>query len=122
MSKQQLPPNRALTVLGGLTIAYVWFIVLVVLREYYVFPWAEDDATRGQMIVWGAVPVASTVLMAVGLKLRSRSPRTALKLIVAGAVGPIVWFWMIWLYGPLMIATIAVAVNSTPRKPSPAMA
>lgn len=121
MSEQSPPTNRALNVLGGLTIAWVWFCVFFFFGDAYLFPAGGDEVAFGERLVWGVLPIASTAAMAVGLKLRSRSPRKALWLIVVGAIGPMVWFWTIFIYGPLMVATIAVAVNSTPRRPRAAM-
>lgn len=112
MSMSTSTSNRALAVLGGLTVAYVWFLFI---GGFFLWTDNEDEIDALSKVLWGAIPVISTVAMAAGLRLRTQSPRPAYWLIVAGAIGPMVWFWMIFIYAPLMIATIAVATNATPR-------
>ena len=113
MSMSASTTNRALTVLGALTIVYVWFLFI---GGFFLWTDNEDEISAASKVLWGAIPAISTIAMAAGLRLRTNSPRRGYWLIVAGAIGPIVWFWMVFIYAPLMIATIAIATNATPRK------
>jgi hypothetical protein len=115
MSMSASTANRALAVLGGITIAYVWFLFI---GGFFLWTDNQDEISSASKVLWGAIPVISTIAMAAGLRLRTHSPRAAYWLIVAGAIGPMVWFWMVFVYAPLMIATIAVATSATPRKPT----
>jgi hypothetical protein len=115
MSISTTTASRLLNILGALTILYVWGLIL---GDAFVFTPAEDEIGLELLpfLVWGLPPVLGSIAMGVGLLTRDRNPRRAFRLIVAGSIGPAVWFWMLPVYGPLAIATIAVATVVTPRK------
>jgi len=113
MSLSPSTANRALNALGGLVILWVLVWTPIVMFE---------DVSQLEMAIFTVVPIASGVAMAVGLLIRSRAPRRALHLIIAGAIGPVVWLWFIPVYVPVMIAVIALAVSVSPRKPQAAAA
>ena len=74
----------------------------------------DDDATS--KLLFSAVPTLSAIVLVAGLVIQSKNPRRGLPLIIAGAIGPAIWFWMLVFYGPVMIAVIALAVSVTPRQ------
>lgn len=73
----------------------------------------EDDATT--KLLFSGVPALSAIVLVAGLAVQSKNPHRGLPLIIAGAIGPAIWFWMLAFYGPFMIAVIALAVSVTPR-------
>lgn len=119
MSMSTTAANRLLTFLGALTVIYVWGIIVA---DAFFLPKADDEIGWGLKALFGAPALAGNISMITGLTIRHHSPRAGFRFIVAGALGPAVWFWMLPIYGPLLIATIAVATIVTPRKNSPKLA
>ena len=113
MSLSNTTTNRLLTTLGVLVIVYVWGVILL---DAFFFPAAEDENGWKLKVLFGIGPVAATIALAIGLRIRAKAPRRGFRLIAAGAIGPAIWFWMLPIYAPLMIATIMVATLATPRK------
>lgn len=73
------------------------------------------DDNLASTIVW-VVPALSAMILIIGLAVHPKHPRRGLPLIIAGVIGPAVWFWVLPFYAPFMIAAIALAVSVTPRK------
>lgn len=115
MSMSTTTASRLLNILGGLVILYVWGLVLA---DAFVFPPAEDEIgwELVPFLVFGLPALLGSIAMAAGLLVRRRAPRRAFRLIVAGAIGPAVWFWMLPVYAPLAIVTIAIAAIVIPRE------
>ena len=67
-------------------------------------------------IVYEVIPMLSGMVLVAGLVVHRTNPRRGLPLIIAGVIGPAVWFWMLPIYGLVMIAATALAVSITPRK------
>ena len=111
----QLPKStshRLLYGLSGVIILYAW---MGVAASLFMEP-DPDEISGTAKIFWVGVPAASMLLLIAGLVIRSKNPRRGLHLIIAGAIGPALWYWMLPLYAPFMIALIAVAISVTPRK------
>jgi hypothetical protein len=104
--------TRLLYGLAGLVFLYAW---MGVTASLFMEP-DPDEISGTQKLFWMGVPAASTVALIVGLAIRSKNPRRGLHLIIVGAIGPALWYWILPLYAPVMIALIALAVSLTPRK------
>ena len=117
MSLSTSTSNRLLNILGGIVIAWVlfWTVGAAVIFE----PQPEDQVSWQLTTFFMAVPLIGGAALAVGLKIRSSSPRRGLHLIIAGVLCPAVWLWFLPMYAPFMIAIIALAVSVTPRKTTP---
>lgn len=115
MSTSKSTQRRILYLLSGVIVLYA-FVLPVVAGTLSIFVDWDDEPGVGAKIWLFGIPILSTVLLVAGLAMQSRDARRGLPLIIAGAVGPSIWFWMLPLYGPLMIAVIALAVSITPRK------
>jgi hypothetical protein len=115
MSISTTTATRLLNSLGVLVILYVWGLIL---GDAFFFTPTEDEIGLELLpfLVWGLPPLLASIAMGAGLLTRDRNPRRAFRLIVAGAIGPAVWFWMLPIYAPVAIATIAIATIVTPRK------
>ena len=109
MSLTTSTSRRLLYGLCGLIVLYGLF-----LSGVGVFSDWNDSLTS--TIAYVAVPALSAMILIVGLAVHPKNPRRGLPLIIAGVIGPAVWFWMLPFYGPAMIAAIALAVSVTPRK------
>ena len=116
MSLSKSNANRLLNILGGLVIALVWVspVILVIVWVFGTLP--ESDISWQMKTFWMGLPLLAAATLALGLKIRTHSPRRGLHLIIAGALGPAIWFWLLPIYAPVMIAIIALAVSVTPRK------
>ena len=116
MSLSKSNANRLLNILGGLVIALVWVspVILVIVWVFGTLP--ESDISWQMKTFWMGLPLLAAATLALGLKIRTHSPRRGLHLIIAGALGPAIWFWLLPIYAPIMIAIIALAVSVTPRK------
>lgn len=101
--------HRLLYGLCSLSILYGLFVSAV-----GVFSDWTDSLTS--TIAYVAVPALASMTLIVGLAVHPKNPRRGLPLIIAGVIGPAVWFWMLPFYAPFMIAAIAPAVSVTPRK------
>lgn len=75
--------------------------------------WPESTTAT---IVYEVIPMLSGMVLVVGLVVHRTNPRRGLLLVIAGVIGPAVWFWMLAIYGPVMLAAIALAVSITPRE------
>ena len=118
MSNSRHSADRAVNILGGIVVVYVWAfvfsgVIAVGLTEGYSL-----DA-RWLFLV---VPFAASLVMIAGLKTRTTNPRRGLGLIAVALIGPCIWFWFLPFYGPLAIATLVVAATNTPRKKPTAVA
>ena len=102
--------HRLLYALSGLIVMYAGLLAGVGITST---TW-DDDATS--KLLFSAVPMLSAIVLVAGLVIHSKNPRRGLPLIIAGALGPALWFWMLVFYGPFMIAVIALAVSVTPRQ------
>lgn len=117
MSMSKSTQHRILYWLSGLIVLY-GFALPVVAGTLSVFvDWDEEPSVLAKLLFFG-VPIVSTVVLVAGLIIHSKSPRRGLPFVIAGAVGPAIWFWMLPIYAPVMIAVIALAVSVTPRKRS----
>lgn len=115
MSPSKSTQRRILYWLSGLIVLYA-FVLPVVAGTLSIFvDWDEEPSVLAKILLFG-VPIASTIVLLTGLAMQAKDARRGLPLIIAGAVGPSIWFWMLPLYAPLMIAVIALAVSITPRK------
>jgi hypothetical protein len=114
MSLSTSTSNRLLNILGGIVIAWVlfWTVGAAVIFE----PQPDEQVSWQLTTFFMVVPLIGVVALAIGLKIRSRSPRRGLHLIVAGVLCPAVWLWFLPVYVPFMIAIIAIAASATPRK------
>lgn len=112
MSLSKSTSTRLLYVIAVLVVLYAWMGVAASL----LMEPEPDEISGTQKLFWMGVPAASTVVLLVGLMIRSKNPRRGLHLIIAGAIGPALWFWMLPFYAPFLIALIALAVSVTPRK------
>lgn len=109
--------NRAINILGGIVVVYVWGFVFSGLIYLTVTGELVADGRLAFMIV----PFAASLIMLAGLKTRLTNPRRGLHLIAVALIGPCIWFWFLPFYGPLAIATLVVAITNTPRKDQPAI-
>ncbi|MGI9666218.1 MAG: hypothetical protein ACR2N2_03835, partial [Acidimicrobiia bacterium] len=98
--------------LAGLIFLYAW---MGVAASLFMEP-DPDEISGTQKLFWVGVPAVGAVLLLVGLRVRSTDPRRGLHLIIAGAIAPALWYWMLPIYAPFMIAVIALAISVTPRK------
>ena len=112
MSLSKSTSTRLLYGLAGVVFLYAW---MGVAASLFMEP-EPDEISGTQKLFWMGVPAASTVALIVGLAIRSKNARRGLHLIIAGAIGPALWYWILPLYAPVMIALIAIAVSLTPRK------
>jgi hypothetical protein len=112
MSLSKSTSTKLLYTLVGLVVLYAW---MGVVASLFMEP-DIDEISGIQKIFWMGVPAASTVPLIVVLAIRSTNPRRGLHLMIAGALGPALWFWMLPLYAPFLIALIAVAISLTPCK------
>lgn len=119
MSTSKPNANRLLNLLGGLVVAAVWLLPPALIVLWLSGNTPETDLSWQVRAVWMGIPLLATAILAVGLKIRSQSPRRGLHLIITGALGPAVWFWLLPIYAPVMVAIIALAVSVTPRKSAP---
>lgn len=110
MSHPKSTSHRLLYGLSGLIVIYAGLLSGVGTAST---TW-DDDATS--KLLFSAVPTLSAIVLVAGLVIQSKNPRRGLPLIIAGAIGPAIWFWMLVFYGPVMIAVIALAVSVTPRQ------
>lgn len=115
MSLSKSTSTRLLYGLAALVVLYAW---MGVAASLFMEP-EPDEISGTQKLFWMGVPAASTLLLIAGLMIRSKNPRRGLHLIIAGAIGPALWFWMLPIYAPFLIALIALAVSVTPRKSAP---
>jgi hypothetical protein len=77
---------------------------------------ADGMAFDVGMILWAAATFACAVALGLGLLWRGRRPLVALGLLTLGAAAPAVtWFWLPPAY-LLTIATVVLAVVTTPRR------
>lgn len=115
MSMSKSTQHRILYWLSGLIVlyAFVWPLVAGTLSIF--IDWDREPSVWAKLLFFG-VPMLSTVVLVAGLIIHSKNPRRGLPFIVAGAIGPAVWVWMLPLYAPFMIAVIALAIAITPRK------
>lgn len=109
MSYPKSSSHRLLYGLSGLIVVYAGLLAGIGILSS---TW-EDDATS--KIMFSGVPTLSAIVLVAGLVIQSKNPHRGLPLIIAGAVGPAIWFWMLVFYGPFLIAVIALAVSVTPR-------
>ncbi len=107
MSLSKTTSRRLLYGLSGLIAIYGSYIGMMPAA------WKDDVMTQ---LVFSGIPTLSAIVLVAGLVIHSKNPRRGLPLIIAGAIGPAVWFWVLPIYGPFMIAVIALAVSVTPRK------
>ena len=112
MSMSKSTSTRLLHVLAGLIVFYAW---MGVAASFFMEP-DPDEISGTQKLFWMGVPALSTVPLVAGLFIRSKNPRRGLHLIIIGAIGPALWYWMLPIYAPFLIAVIALAVSVTPRK------
>lgn len=115
MSMSKSTQHRILYWLSGLIVlyAFVWPLVAGTLSVF--IDWDREPSVWAKILFFG-VPMISTVVLVAGLVIHAKNPRRGLPFIVAGAIGPAVWVWMLPLYAPFMIAVIALAIAITPRK------
>ncbi|MGI9607970.1 MAG: hypothetical protein ACR2P0_17710 [Acidimicrobiales bacterium] len=118
MSMSKSTQHRILYWLSGLIVLYCSIGLVSGIASIFV-DWDEEPSVAAKIFFFG-VPVVSAITLVAGLVTQSRDPRRGLALVIAGAVGPAVWFWMLPFYAPVMIAVIALAVSVTPRKSSQA--
>ncbi len=114
----QLPKStthRVLYGLSGLIVLYGFALPIVAGTMSIFTDWDGEPSVLGRLYLFG-VPILSTIILVVGLAVQTKNPRRGLHLIIPGAIGPAIWYWMLPLYAPLMIAVIALAVAVTPRK------
>jgi hypothetical protein len=116
MSLPKSNANRALNILGTLIIIYAWSAPVAMASFWLFSDVPETDVSVLMRTFFIVVPAVASIALAIGLKIRSHSPRRGMHLIVAGVMGPAVWLWFLPIYGPVMIAVIALAVSVTPRK------
>jgi hypothetical protein len=115
MSNAKFTQHRILYWLSGLIVLYA-FVLPVVLGTLSIFQdWDDEPSVLDKLWIFG-VPILSAIVLVTGLIIHSKNPRRGLPLIIAGAIGPAIWFWMLPIYAPFMIAVIALAVSVTPRK------
>lgn len=112
MSLSKSISTRLLYALASLVVLYAW---MGVGASIFMEP-DPDEISGTQKIFWIGVPAASTILLIIGLAIRAKNPRRGLHLIIAGALGPALWYWMLPLYAPFLIALIVLAISLTPRK------
>jgi hypothetical protein len=112
MSMSKSTSTRLLYFLAGLIVLYAW---MGVAASLFMEP-EPDEISGTQKLFWMGVPALSTVPLLAGLVIRSKNPRRGLHLIILGAIGPALWFWMLPIYAPFLIAVIALAISVTPRK------
>lgn len=112
MSLSKSTSTRLLYGLVVLVFLYSW---MGVSASLFLEP-EPDEISNTQKLFWMGVPAASTIPLIAGLVVRSKNPRRGLHLLIAGALGPALWYWALPIYAPFMIALIAVAVSLTPRK------
>ena len=109
MSHPKSTSHRLLYGLSGLIVIYALFLSGVGIMSA---TWDDDVTSK---LLFSGVPTLSAIVLVAGLVIQSKNPRRGLPLIIAGAIGPALWFWMLPFYGPLMIAVIALAISVTPR-------
>jgi len=115
MSMSASTQHRILYWLSGLIVLYGFALPLVAGTLSIFIDWDEEPGVLAKLLFFG-IPVLSTMILVAGLVIHSKNPRRGLPLIIAGAMGPAIWFWMLPIYAPFMIAVIALAVSVTPRK------
>ena len=118
MSLSPHTANRAINILGGIVVAYVWGFVL----SGVIYIGVTEGYSADLRWLFLAVPFVASLIMIAGLRARSTNPRRGLHLIGVALVGPCVWFWFLPFYGPLAIATLVITVANTPRKNQPSVA
>jgi len=118
MSLSPHSANRAINILGGIVVVYVWGFVFSGIIYLTVTGELSADGRLAFMIV----PFAASLVMLAGLRARATNPRRGLHLISVALIGPCIWFWFLPFYGPLAIATLVVTITNTPRKNSTAIA
>ncbi len=110
-----LPKSSSRRLLYGLSGLIVIYGSLGLVMEIGIISagWADDVTSR---LLFSGVPTLSAIVLVAGLVIQSKNPHRGLTLIIAGAIGPAIWFWMLPIYAPFMIALIALAVSVTPRE------
>lgn len=115
MSMSKSTQHRILYWLSGLIVLYGFALPVVAGTLSIFIDWDEEPEVWAKLIFFG-IPIVSTIILVAGLVEHAKNPRRGLPFIIAGAIGPAVWFWMLPIYAPFMIAVIALAIASTPRK------
>ena len=114
----QLPKStshRLLYGLSGLIVLYGFALPVVAGTLSIFIDWDDEPEVWAKLLFFG-VPALTTIVLVAGLVIHTKNPRRGLPLIIAGAIGPAIWVWMLPIYAPFMIAVIALAVSVTPRK------
>jgi hypothetical protein len=101
--------HRLLYGLSGLIVIYALFLSGVGIMSA---TWDDEVTSK---LLFSGVPTLSAIVLVAGLVIQSKNPRRGLPLIIAGAIGPAIWFWVLPIYAPFTIAVIALAVSVTPR-------
>ena len=115
MTPSKSTQRRMLYWLSGLIVLYGFALPIVAGIASIFYDWDEEPGALAKLVFFG-VPAVSTVVFVAGLAAQARDPRRGLPFIIAGAIGPAIWFWMLPIYAPFMIAVIVLAVSITPRK------